>query len=206
MVGLDAASKIPDPANVPDALNAAIAQAAFDLKSRNDTYYKLFRALIGITTSLTIFLGLIAVPSLTFVLKVRKRASSWLQYSWILNNLAYIESQWHQKISNSVFVSVEHRTIAENADGTVDTNPSTLAHPPAAARPVTQHLGPPTATSFAKHRETAKSKAKVVSQQEKDIIALHRLARDLSISTPCILVLIAFSVVSPEAKTRLPRC
>lgn len=206
MVGLDAASKIPDPANVPDALNAAIAQAASDLKSRNDTYYKLFRALVGITTSLTIFLGLIAVLSLTFVLKVRKRTSSWHQYSWILTDLASIESQWHHKISNSVFVSVEHRTIAENADGTVDTGPSILAQPPAAARPITQHLGPPTTTSFAKHRETAKSKAKIVSQQEKDIIALHRLARDLSVSTAMILVLVAFSVVSPKVKTRLSRC
>jgi hypothetical protein len=86
MAALDAASKIPDPSMVPEALIAAIAQAASDIKSRNDTYYKLFRGLVGIATFMAIALGIIAVLSLTFVLKVRKRKSSWPPCSWILTD------------------------------------------------------------------------------------------------------------------------
>jgi hypothetical protein len=83
---------------------------------------------------------------------------------------------------------VEERTIAENPDGTVDTSNAFLQQHPAATRPVTTFVG---------NRDTVKNaKAKLVSQQQKDVAALHRLARDLSVSTPLGLLLAAFMIVS----------
>lgn len=150
-------------------------------------------AILCIGSFFSIMFGVAAIASFSFVRKLRKQS--------IWNRTRQVVTQ------NSVLVTTEQRTIVEQPATGEDTiamspiravpvarigegrEPATFDVVPLPSLPFSQSV-PTTGT------QTAQTRLKSVGEQTADEAALTRLAYDLSLSLPCIVIMVSACFLS----------